>query len=150
MTRSRKERPSRNHLVRLGSALLVVTAVRVSLKLVALPRLSGWLGLRLGTERGLASVAATWDEVPENTAETLSAVDTILGWWSARSPCLTRALAAGYLLREERPTLRIGALQAGTVRNWAAHAWLEIGDDPLPEPRQAPPVVRGMQRLGRL
>lgn len=139
-----------SRLAGLASATVAVAAVRAGLRYVPLPRLSQWLGVRIGTERGQASAPPSWADLPLTTADKLQNVDAILARWPAPSPCLTRALACGFLLREEHPTLRIGAPKLEPGSPWAAHAWLDVGEATLPEPRSASIALSGMQRLGRL
>jgi hypothetical protein len=62
------------------------------------------------------------------------ATDRVLGLLPGRSQCLRRALIAGHLLREHKPSLHIGARRDGTL---AFHAWLELDGNVAADPEAA-------------
>jgi Transglutaminase-like superfamily len=80
-----------------------------------------WLGVRHPGESALASGRPVPSAVHQQTQHRVT--------WALRlsglpDTCLRRALVAGYLTQEYRPTLRIGVRSRNPFE---AHAWLEYG-----------------------
>ncbi|HVY27472.1 MAG TPA: lasso peptide biosynthesis B2 protein [Polyangiaceae bacterium] len=101
------------------STLGAVAAVRVGLHICSLRQLATIMGLSVGD----AAVAQSLCTQAEALA-VARCVRGVLARWPSQSECLVGALAAGCLLRRQRPQLLIGV--RGRAPQIAAHAWLEV------------------------
>lgn len=103
-----------------------MAAAELGVRLVTLPRLTGWLGIAIGTapeEPTAAPIEATALRYREVLL--LRALSTTAPKWPfADGPCLRQALVAGWILRRHRPRLRLGV--ARDDEQVLAHAWIEV------------------------
>jgi hypothetical protein len=111
--------------------LTVVSVVEVLIRWVPLPKLSRLLGIELDLSPATqARPRLPSRELPTGARRQLRWTSRVVDAWPFSSgPCLRRSLAAGHLLRHDRPALRLGV--AGTGDDIRAHAWLEIDGRPL-------------------
>jgi hypothetical protein len=100
-------------------ALPVALFVRLALQRMTLPRLSARLGVSLDPVS--SSRPAPSREMAVAAYSAASRLRRVLG---DRSPCLERALLAGWLLRRDHPQLIVGWDAASGA---AAHAWIDAG-----------------------
>jgi hypothetical protein len=112
-------------------AVLVLTVVELSIRWVALPRLSRILGVRVNLAPAPADVEPlSFSELSPSARRQVRCTRRVADAWPfSRGPCLRRSLVAGHLLRRHDPTLRLGVGGAGETL--FAHAWIEIDDRPL-------------------
>lgn len=121
MFRRRFEKPA---------AVLAVTfymaVAELGVRLVKLPRLTGWLGIAIGTSAEEPSVtSADASALRYRDLALLRAVSAVAPKWPfADGPCLRQALVAGWILRRRRPTLRLGVARGND--QVLAHAWIEV------------------------
>ena len=101
------------------SALLVEAGLRTR----SLDELASLLGITLANGE-LERTQREPPDVPSQVLWAFDATDRVLGLVSDRSQCLRRALIAGHLLREHRPSLHIGSVRRDG--RLAFHAWLEL------------------------
>jgi Transglutaminase-like superfamily len=125
--------------LRAARAALVVEA---GLRTRPLDELAVGLGITLCTDQN-ANAGLPEPKVPAHTRWAFDAADSVLRFWPGGSQCLRRALIAGHLLREQKPSLHIGSARSdGRLR---FHAWLQL------EGRvTADPDARQYRRLVRL
>lgn len=115
-----------------ATALMLLPLLDRLLDHVPLPTVAKVLGVEFGNERPVAT--AEYELGPDRSA--VRSVDRAIRLLSlSRGPCLHRALAIGYLLRQFRPELRLGAARADGVLR--AHAWLEIAGGVVGESPQS-------------
>jgi len=113
------------------SALLVEAGLRTR----PLDRVVSGLGIALAN--GEADPEPRPAEAPVSTHVrwAFDATDRVLGLLPGRSQCLRRALIAGHLLREHKPSLHIGS--ARRDGKLAFHAWLELDGQVAADPEAA-------------
>jgi hypothetical protein len=125
--------PARRKLATAKVTLLVVL-VELGLRTIDLDRLSRACRTPLVPTDGGGTPdlrPATADELSDREQLTEGAIRWVLGRWSFDATCLRYALALGFFLRRQQPTLRLGLVEDGSV----AHAWVEVGGrifNPLP------------------
>lgn len=104
-------------------------AVEAGMRLVPLPRLASFLGVRVGTDPARPPRP---DALPLTDRErrSVEAARLVLRRWPVSARCLRRALLVGHALRHRDPVLRIGAARHDGMVH--AHAWIEV-DGLLPE-----------------
>jgi hypothetical protein len=105
---------------------LIVT--EVGLRGLPLPTLSRVLGFRLQYSDATGEVIAVGDSRGDALAAARS-IERVARRWPFGDTCLRRAVALGFILRRERPVLRVGVVR--TTRGIRGHAWLEIGGKPV-------------------
>lgn len=110
-------------LVEHGYCLLVAIFVEIGVRMVPLPRLARWLGVRLSE----GNVPVTPPPVlPYWVAPRLDAVARVLQRWPVpyEQACLRHSLVTGQRLRSLDPELVIGVRRVdGSL---TAHAWLAV------------------------
>ena len=120
--------------------LAVAVLIELGIRSVRLPRLAGWLGVRL---HGEPTAASGWRATAKQRRRR-RIIEMLARHWPVRdaeSWCLRRSLLLGWVLRDRSPLLRIGvARRDGDV---TAHAWLEleggqIGADGVHQPLRFP------------
>ncbi len=104
----------------------------LGLRVLSLPTLTRWMGLRLVTQD--SQVPATGRAIggPPTVAEIRKT--ELVGkvgrhWILSEGACLRQALVAGHFLRRLGPALRIGVAKQGD--DLAAHAWIDVGESSI-------------------
>jgi Transglutaminase-like superfamily len=122
--------PPREILTTLRVAVVIVV-VEVLIRWVSLPRLSRLLGVPVDLRpRQDQREQLPLGELPDRARRQLRCTRRVADAWPfSHGPCLRRALVGGHLLREFKPSVRLGV--AATGDELLAHAWLEIDGRPL-------------------
>ncbi len=112
-------------VARVGQAAMALFQAEVALRTGSLERACRWLGVAppdapSGSIDARSHVNAS---AKRRIRANARAVERAARWLPVPNTCLRRALALGWLLRDLRPTLRIGVSKE---RGFEAHAWLEI------------------------
>jgi hypothetical protein len=124
--------PPRQQLLVARAAVLGL-ACDAGLRIVSLHSIARMLGVRTDFAPAASAAGALDDALLRRVRETAWAVDRALAQLpSETGPCLRRSLVLAHLLRDLRPSLRIGVgrRQGATY----AHAWLEIAGARIGEP----------------
>jgi hypothetical protein len=111
--------------------VVTLAFVELVIRFVPLPVLARALGVRINlgpSNEKVEPIRA--NELSTKVRRQLRCTRRMTELWPlSRGPCLRRSLVGGHLLRDERPTIRLGT--AGTGDSFVVHAWLEIGGRPL-------------------
>jgi hypothetical protein len=107
----------------LACTVALTAVVEVGLRLVPLARLARALDVPLSTlPAPVRTQGGDQAALAPSQRRWLWATNVVLQRWPFGDTCLRRALVLGYLLRRERPVLRIGVAQGEEA---LAHAWIE-------------------------
>lgn len=129
LARAVRRIPPRELLTTARAGLLLI-GVEIGLRRLRLQTLARWCGVRLDFSPRSAASPVALGELPERTQRAVRAARRVTRRWPFSSgSCLRRALVGGHLIRDLRPTIRIGvADRDGAI---AAHAWLELDGRPM-------------------
>jgi Transglutaminase-like superfamily len=128
---------------------LVLALVELLIRFVPLPRLCRLMGVELNLASSIATPPEPISprELPPRARRQLRCTRRVTDAWPlSRGPCLRRSLVAGHLLRNRRPTIRLGTVDVG--ESFVAHAWLEIDGRPLERVEEYRPFERRGTAVG--
>ena len=114
-------------IARVGKAAVALLQAEVVLRTGPLERACRWLGITPPDAPSRSALVRVDSDrkAKRRIRANARAVERAARWLPVPNTCLRRALALGWLLRDLRPTLRIGVSKE---RGFEAHAWLEIGN----------------------
>lgn len=99
----------------------VLGAIEVGMRVVDLRRLSAMVGAPLASTSAPSAAPVAAGAMAHEQARQWAAATWTLARWPFADTCLRRALLAGFMLRRQHPTLRLGLMPDGAT----AHAWVE-------------------------
>lgn len=125
----------------LPTAFLWMSVAECAVRAGPLDKTSKWLGVPLDTTstaeprpNGVLNLSS-WES---GQLRALGAVSR--RWPFADGPCLRQSLAAGRIVRNQHPVLRLGV---ATDTGLQAHAWIEVDGVLIGDTRNFTPLVRG-------
>lgn len=121
-------RPGLNGVRLAVRSVAAAAIVEVGLRTTRLETLARVLGIELDVTKPTTPLTRSAPCVAEQRATERALA--LLG--RTERACLRRALVLGHLLRDQRPTLRLGVTKQGGIV--VAHAWLEIDGAPVTDP----------------
>jgi hypothetical protein len=124
----------------LPTALLWMSVVEVAVRTTPIDKSSKFLGVPLDTANTFAprpDVTLKLTSWQEGQLRALGAVAR--RWPFADGPCLRQSLAAGRIIRNHHPVLRLGV---ATESGLQAHAWVVVDGTIIGETRNFTPLVR--------
>jgi hypothetical protein len=117
-------------------------AAEVAVRMAPLPLVSRWFRTPLAVEAGTPAPVNPWSSLDGRTRRWLSLTSRVGAHWPfGRGGCLRQALVEGFVLRRQRPTLRVGVARVAPA-DVAAHAWVELGGHARPEDAGFAPLHR--------
>jgi transglutaminase superfamily protein len=97
--------------------------VEVAVRMLPLPKVSGFMGVPLDSTTDQAAVGPPLDLSRWQRGQLLTLMPVAAHWPFADGPCLRQALVTGHILRRYEPVLRLGVSNKDALQ---AHAWVEV------------------------
>jgi len=130
----------------MAEVVAVYAAAEIGVRVVRLPRLAAWLGMKLSLD---GQEAAPWGRPSQlenrERRRLVMAQKVARRWPFGAGQCLRVSLVSGWVLRRHGPLLRLGVQSTGGAAP-LGHAWVEVDGMAVTDPGD--PMLVPLRGLG--